>query len=267
MTEVTYEDIPKEVQIELKSYVYRLVDPRNGQTFYVGKGKNNRVLDHIKAAIKGEKPNDDEYVLPPKFETIRAIHEEGLEVIHIIHRFNMTNEEAIQVEAALIDCYPGLTNIQSGHHPENGVTNIKTLIKTFSLPPFEINQNDKYILIKSTDSVIDEAREKYPLANKEELIQHAISYAWKLSLEKANKFQYVVGAINGVVRGCYKVNKWHRVKLVPDRIYFEGEVADNEFTSRFINKRIPDCFRKKGMANPCLYVDEKFWKNRIHLQG
>lgn len=33
-----------EVCDELKYYVYRLVDPRNGQTFYVGKGKNNRVL-------------------------------------------------------------------------------------------------------------------------------------------------------------------------------------------------------------------------------
>ncbi len=33
-----------EVAKELKYYVYRLIDPRNGQTFYVGKGKNNRVL-------------------------------------------------------------------------------------------------------------------------------------------------------------------------------------------------------------------------------
>lgn len=27
-------------------YVYRLVDPRNGQTFYVGKGKGNRIFAH-----------------------------------------------------------------------------------------------------------------------------------------------------------------------------------------------------------------------------
>lgn len=26
-------------------YVYRLIDPRNGQTFYVGKGKGNRVFN------------------------------------------------------------------------------------------------------------------------------------------------------------------------------------------------------------------------------
>jgi len=33
-----------EVIDKMKFYVYRLIDPRNGETFYVGKGKGNRVL-------------------------------------------------------------------------------------------------------------------------------------------------------------------------------------------------------------------------------
>ena len=33
-----------EVIERLKWYVYRLVDPRSGETFYVGKGKGNRVF-------------------------------------------------------------------------------------------------------------------------------------------------------------------------------------------------------------------------------
>jgi hypothetical protein len=32
---------------KLGSYVYRLLDPRTGKTFYIGKGVNNRVFDHI----------------------------------------------------------------------------------------------------------------------------------------------------------------------------------------------------------------------------
>ena len=40
-----------EVCAELKYYVYRLVDPRNGQTSYVGKGKNNRVFAHAECAL------------------------------------------------------------------------------------------------------------------------------------------------------------------------------------------------------------------------
>ena len=42
----------EEVEKELKYYVYRLIDPRNGQTFYVGKGKNNRVFAHVNQALK-----------------------------------------------------------------------------------------------------------------------------------------------------------------------------------------------------------------------
>ena len=41
---------PQEVIEEIGYYVYRLLDPRNGETFYVGKGKGNRVFDHAKIA-------------------------------------------------------------------------------------------------------------------------------------------------------------------------------------------------------------------------
>ena len=38
------EVFPPDVVPKLKTYVYRLIDPRNGETFYVGKGQGNRVL-------------------------------------------------------------------------------------------------------------------------------------------------------------------------------------------------------------------------------
>ena len=42
------ESFPSDVAQKLKTYVYRLIDPRNGETFYVGKGKGNRVFAHIR---------------------------------------------------------------------------------------------------------------------------------------------------------------------------------------------------------------------------
>ena len=42
----------QEVSDKLKYYVYRLIDPRNGDTFYVGKGKGNRVFAHANAEQK-----------------------------------------------------------------------------------------------------------------------------------------------------------------------------------------------------------------------
>lgn len=38
----------EEVAKAVGNYVYRLIDPRNGETFYVGKGKGNRVFQHVR---------------------------------------------------------------------------------------------------------------------------------------------------------------------------------------------------------------------------
>lgn len=43
------ESFPADVARELKTYVYRLIDPRNEETFYVGKGRGDRVFAHIRA--------------------------------------------------------------------------------------------------------------------------------------------------------------------------------------------------------------------------
>jgi hypothetical protein len=45
------EHFPAEVAKKLGYYVYRLIDPRNGETFYVGKGKG-RVFQHARGALK-----------------------------------------------------------------------------------------------------------------------------------------------------------------------------------------------------------------------
>ncbi len=37
---------PSEGAVRLGCYVCRLLDPRNGETFYVGKGHGNRLFDH-----------------------------------------------------------------------------------------------------------------------------------------------------------------------------------------------------------------------------
>lgn len=42
---------PVEVHDQLEYYVYRF-DPRSGQTFYVGKGKGDRVFAHAKNLVR-----------------------------------------------------------------------------------------------------------------------------------------------------------------------------------------------------------------------
>ena len=54
----------------LRHYVYRLIDPRNGTTFYVGRGQGNRVFSH---AAGQEPPTDVEDRETLKFSRIWSI--------------------------------------------------------------------------------------------------------------------------------------------------------------------------------------------------
>ncbi len=260
MTSPKYNAFPSEVIDQIGYYVYRLIDPRNGNTFYVGKGKGNRVFDHVKQQIKLSKDvedkndEDDNYCDSLKYQTIRDIHKAGLEVIHIIHRYQLTEHEALEVEAALIDCFPGLTNKNSGYKSDHGVTNTETLIKAITTETFTVLPKDKFILIKTSQDAIENAREKYPDASEEELTYHAVRAAWTMSLDRAKQYQYVVGSINGIVVGCYQNCKWKKAKG-SERILFEGEKANQKFYKRFIDKRVPDEYRKKGCAIPYRYID------------
>lgn len=124
---------PEEVCEKLGNYVYRLIDPRNGETFYVGKGKNNRVFDH--AAGLPDLSEDDSQSIGTKLDRIRAIRDAHLEVIHVIHRHEIPDRAIFEVEAALIDAYPGLTNIQGGHaSTDKRPMNHLELVDKYSLP-------------------------------------------------------------------------------------------------------------------------------------
>ncbi len=99
MTEHIREFSPDVIE-HLKNYVYCLSDPRNGETFYIGKGSGNRVLAHARGDIDLGKNED---YLSEKLETIGEIKEAGLEPIPILHRHGMDENTAMEVAAALID--------------------------------------------------------------------------------------------------------------------------------------------------------------------
>jgi len=78
----------------LNHYVYRLIDPRNGETFYIGVGKGKRVLDHVRGVLDVDRTpdadGDDEVEL--KLNRISQIIKSGFEVAHIIHRHGIFEE-------------------------------------------------------------------------------------------------------------------------------------------------------------------------------
>lgn len=239
-----------EVCAELKYYVYRLVDPRNGQTFYVGKGKNNRVFAHAECAL--ERYSDVDY-MPDlddddnlKYKTIREIRDSGLEVIYIIQKYGLEERDALIIESALIDAYSidrKLTNKIKGFSSTEP-TNAITLQRNLSTKEYiDSSDNPNYMIIKVKDYWLNQRKSRYDCTRS----------AWKLNIEVAKKYQYVLSVTGGIVYEVYKVNEWHYCEGTSGRIEFTGEIAEPEIRKIFINKRIPAKYRKKGQASPCLY--------------
>lgn len=226
---------------EIGNYVYRLIDPRDFQTFYVGRGMGNRVFQHAKDELKHFE--EDEDALSMKLEQIRDIRLSGKEVICVIHRYGLTREQAMEVESALIDCYPGLTNIVSGFGSDRGVITADDLQNTLERPVYEEPDDLDYVIIKTTRNVVSSNGNLYEATRR----------AWRANLERAKKVNIVLSVIGGIVREVYEVSEWYRSSESESRIEFHGKPAKDEIANLFRGKMIPENYRKKGMSSPFLY--------------
>ena len=235
-----------EVMNEIGFYVYRLIDPRNGNTFYVGKGKGNRVFAHINAELTYE---GDEDAQSEKISTIREIHSSGLDVIHVIHRHGLDNNTALEVEAALIDAYPGLSNEAGGRGSrERGPMNAYQIQTTYRAEIIE-KIEEKCIIIKIKQWSIDRYDGDISTA-----IYEATRASWKLSMSKAREAEYVISVLDGMVVAVYGNMQWS-VDEERARLKFEGNAASQHIWGKYVGKRIPQEYRRQGQASPCLYVN------------
>lgn len=95
-----------------ESYVYMLVDPRNNQPFYIGKGRGNRCRFHLDEAKYYTKRKS------LKLNKIRKLFSLGMEPTIIKVEENVTDSEAIDLEVLLIaemrDIGIPLTNMTDG---------------------------------------------------------------------------------------------------------------------------------------------------------
>lgn len=91
-----------------KWYVYRLVDPRDGQQFYIGKGSGKRIEQHEREAARG--------VCSKKTQRIKEITDAGGEVGKEIVAHFCNERSALEYERALIAeiGLERLTNIAPG---------------------------------------------------------------------------------------------------------------------------------------------------------
>lgn len=238
------DSFPAEVARQLKTYVYRLIDPRNGETFYIGKGQGDRVFSHIRVALNLE--GDD---LANKVKRIRDIQLAGFEVAHVIHRHGMDDDTAFEVEAALIDAYPGLTNVVAGAGSgDYGVMHSREIVARYGAQPAVFRH--KALLINVNRSATEAS------------LYEATRFAWKISKDKAAQAEVVLATLQGVIVGAFVARTWLEATAAnfpgredaPGRWGFEGQEAPDEICSFYVRKRVPAEYRMRGAANPIKYT-------------
>lgn len=241
---MSIDGFPEEVLEALGCYVYRLIDPRNGETFYVGRGRGQRVFEHV----KGSMGNAEQSAADPKLERINEIHALDMKVAHVIHRHGMSESTAKEVEAALIDAYPGLVNRQAGERSRDyGTRHVSEIIQEYSAEEFEV---DEPLILISIGRLW-----------KKLGVYEAVRGVWKLDMERAKRRKLVLAHVRGVVRGAYRPESWWRVAAedVPDhpkltgQIGFDGVKAERKVWKRYVGKRVPPEYRNR--QNPCRYLN------------
>ncbi len=237
----------EEVSKNVGNYVYRLIDPRNGETFYVGKGKGNRVFQHAKGvSLKNEDDNEDDEI-SAKMNRIQDIKNAGLEVVHVIHRHEIPDSAIYHVEAALIDAYAGLTNEQGGHGSNSyGPMHANQINEKYSLPSIEEEPSEKLVIIN-----VNHIQNRVDI----EEIYKQVKGNWRIAIGRAKKADYVIAALRGVSIGVFKVHEWRKSTEHLGRFCFDGEKAPDEVWEKFVGtrgKRITDD-NMKHIQNPIRY--------------
>lgn len=237
-----------EVCDQLGYYVYALAKPVDndhpkGEIFYIGKGRNNRVFNHLYAAdkLKGE----DKVSL--KIQTIQDVGPENVKVYILRHNIkvndnpdkNRDEEVAFDIESVLIDllnygfAFPKeLTNDQAGHHG-----GILTEEEAHSKAADDLVLTPE----ERRNTIIVKIGKSYQSGKN---LYDAIRGIWKMDDKRPVNGQVVLGIINGVVRGAYVADEW--IKLEGGDTFIDEEIEGDAIGSW--------CFKGHPVANPEKYL-------------
>lgn len=242
----------------LKYYVYMLLDPADNKPFYVGKGIDNRVFNHLACALTDTDTSN------AKYGKIREIVKSGQTVKHIIVRHGLSESEAFQIEASLIDtltyCGLLLSNIVDGHNSiEKGLMTSEEIVRLYNAQP--LNE-------MGPDCVLININRTYKRGNGTNPIYQVTKETWLISKWRLPQIKYVLSEFRGLIVEVFEVNSWYpkqrpRNKTVDKELNikiqvevtgygFDGVVAPAEIRNLYINKSVAH-LKQRGAAQVIRY--------------
>lgn len=238
---------------QLNYYVYMLIDPTDNKPFYIGKGFENRVFNHLNLALT------DLDFKNAKYDKIREINSQDRSVQHIIVRHGLTELEAFKIEASLIDAlsYCGilLSNQVGGHGSiEKGLMTSEEIIRLYNAEPLDRIDND---------CILININKKYQRGKGGNSIYAATKETWTIRKDKLSGIKYVLSEYRGLVVEVFEVKEWYekergftpkakRYGQTKIGYGFNGVIASNEIRNKYINKSIAH-IKKRGAASAIRY--------------
>ena len=260
--------IPPEVAERLGPYfVYALVDPRDKQIFYIGKGKGVRPAEHgVEAMLVADKARSTQSAKQAKINSIRAVDQEPeIEIM----RHGLREDEALSVEAALIDCLglDNLTNAVQGHRAERGRSPLKELKHEYGATDIDQDAPPALVIIlgswvEEPDDPVRKAAGYKPEATYQQIVDATRAW-WKIDPKrvKARGIEIAVATHKGVSRAVMEIGEWQQRS--DGRWAFEATpITDGPIFDKWVGplgKRIP---YRRGVQSPVLYWP--FKGNRGH---
>lgn len=224
-------------------------DNPNGSKFIELFSKNNYSENTIKKFI------DKNQELKFHIQEIRK-DIQNISILDLIKQYYASKYSYEEIELALKDLQISTSfNDQTNQYAltQTAINNTtpkfanRTYISTSNYSDYyEEPQDIDYIIIKTSQERVDFCNGN---------IYEATRYAWNVKVEHVRQYKYVLGVIKGIVRGVYCVDEWRLVTTGESvgRYEFYGYDAPNEIANRFLGKRIPPQYSKRGLVSPVLY--------------